>query len=88
MAGDVIATGGKIYYRHKDGTFHKGWLKVGEKWYYFDPVDLALVTTALKDIDGNVYYFNNYGQMMTNTVIEIAGYKIRIDGNGWCSIIE
>ena len=88
LAGDVIATGGKIYYRHKDGTFHKGWLKVGEKWYYFDPVDLALVTTALKDIDGNVYYFNNYGQMMTNTVIEIAGYKIRIDGNGWCSIIE
>ena len=41
-----------------------------------------------KDIDGKVYYFNDYGQMMTNTVIEIAGYKINIDGNGWCSVIE
>ena len=88
LAGDIVVTGDKIYYRHRDGTFHKAWLKVGEKWYYFDPVDSALVTTALKDIDGIVYYFNNYGQMMTNTVIKIAGYRINIDSNGACKLIN
>ena len=84
----AVTANGKVYYKNNDGTFHRGWKEEGGYWYYFDPTDLALVTTALKDIDGKVYYFNDYGQMMLNTVIEIAGYKIRIDGNGWCSVIE
>ena len=84
----AVTANGKVYYKNNDGSFHRGWKEEGGYWYYFDPIDLALVTTALKDIDGKVYYFNDYGQMMTNTVIEIAGYKINIDGNGWCSIIE
>lgn len=29
---------------------YRGWKEEGGYWYYFDPTDLALVTTALKDI--------------------------------------
>lgn len=85
---NVYNLNGKVYYKNNDGSFHRGWKEEGGDWYYFDPTDLALVTTALKDIDGKVYYFNDYGQMMANAVINIAGYKINIDGNGWCSVIE
>ena len=88
LAGDVIATGDKIYFRHKDGTFHRGWLKVGEKWYYFDPNTMGVVTNQLKEIDGLVYYFDKYGLMASNTILEIANYKIQVDSNGACRLIN
>ena len=88
LAGDVIATGDKIYFRYKDGTFYKGWLKVGKNWYYFDLTDLTLVINSLKDIDDKVYYFNNYGQMASNTILEIANCKIQVDSNGACKMIN
>ncbi len=84
----AINVNGKIYYKNDDGTFHRGWKAEGGYWYYFDPSDLALVTNTLKEIDGKVYYFNEHGQMLSNIVIDIAGYKINIDANGWCQLVE
>ena len=83
----AINVNGKIYYKNDDGTYHRGWKEELGSWYYFDPETLALVCSALKDIDGKVYYFNEYGQMVTNSIIEIAGIKIAIDNNGWCTAI-
>lgn len=83
----AINVNGKTYYKNDDGTFHTGWKEELGSWYYFDPENLALVRNALKDINGKVYYFNEYGQMLSNTIIEIAGTKIAIDKNGWCSVI-
>lgn len=37
--------------------------------------------------DIKVYYFNEYGQMLSNTIIEIVGTKIAIDKNGSCTVI-
>ena len=89
LAGDIIQTGDKIYYRHKSGTFHKGWLGLSNnKWYYFDPNDSTLATNTLKDIDGFVYYFDKYGVMMSDTNIELGGHKIKIDSMGRCQLVE
>ena len=88
VAGDIIVIGDNLYYRHSDGTFHKGWLGLSNGWYYFDPNNSVLVRNELKEIDGVVYYFDNYGIMLFNTIIEIAGYKIKIDENGYCTLIN
>ena len=84
----AINVNGKIYYKNDDDTFHRGWKAEGRYWYYFDTSDLALVTNALKEIDGYVYYFDKYGVMMSDTNIELGGYKIIIDGMGHCQLVE
>ena len=89
LAGDIIQTGDKIYFRHKSGTFHKGWLGLANnKWYYFDPSSLELVKNELKEIDGYVYYFDQYGVMMTNATVEIGWSRVKIDDKGRCQLLE
>lgn len=85
---DILVIGNRVYYRYKDGIFHKGWLKVGNSWYYFDPDTLGLVFNQLKEIDGLIYYFDSYGVMASNTIMEIANCKIQIDSNGACKVID
>ena len=84
----AVSANGKTYYKNADGTFHRGWKEENGYYYYFEPTTLALVTNELKDINGAIYYFNEYGQMERNKIIEIAGIKVKIDNSGICSVVS
>ena len=81
--------GDKWYYKKQDGSFKTGWQQDSNgKWFYFDPVDLSSIENQLKEIDGKVYYFNENGEMEANKIVNIAGYKINIDKDGICVLIN
>ena len=39
------------------GAQVRGWLQVGDKWYYLDPMDGAM-RTGIVEILNKLYYFN------------------------------
>ena len=54
----------------------------------FGEITYALVRNGLKNIDGIVYYFNEYVQMESNKIFNISGYNVAIDENGSCRIVD
>ena len=58
-------------------TFHQGWIKKGDLWYYM--LSDGFYAKQWKQIDGDWYYFDEYGQMAANKWI--AGeYYVGADG--------
>ena len=84
----AVNINGNTYYRNQDDTYYRGWKEENGSWYYFDEITYVLVRNGLKNIDGIVYYFNEYGQMESNKTINIAGYNVAIDENGSCRIVD
>lgn len=58
-----------------NGQLSHGWVKDGIDWYYFNE-DGTMKTNELCTIDGNIYYFRDWGGMQYN-----AWYQNPSDGN-------
>ncbi len=56
-AGWKMANGSWSYYG-TGGVLTKGWLKVQDNWYYFDPADGSMKTGWLQTADGSWYFLN------------------------------
>ena len=54
QAAGWVTLEGKVYYLKEDGTRYSGLLKLKGKYYDFSPS----LTYGLKEIKGNVYYFD------------------------------
>lgn len=69
----------------KDVTDAKGWIKVGNAYYYKES-DTYLYISGYKVIDGDYYYFRN-GIMCTNEVIGFYFYGAdgKRAGEGWAT---
>lgn len=91
-------------YIYSDGTYASGWQYINGNWYYFDPYDGACYvgecyktedgkwagdpTKSYHDINGERYYFDNNGALMTNTYVYSArGYTYYLDNNGHATMV-
>ena len=59
---------GKYYYFNNKNVLQKGFLKIGNYFYYFDPKDNGAMATGERTISGKTYYFNKKGRMQTGIV--------------------
>ena len=64
-AGDWVEDGRGWMYRYEDGTYHYGWLELGNKWYYLDSSGHC-VTNQSMTINGRSYLFDENGVMQDN----------------------
>lgn len=51
------------YYYRSNGALQKGWLQIGDSWYYFDENDGHMISSARKLMYGNYYHFKKDGTM-------------------------
>ena len=51
-------------------------MKWNEKWYYMDKN--GVMQTGFRVINGKTYYFNESGEMLTNTTVQ--GKRLGADG--------
>lgn len=75
------------YYARPSGVLERGWLEIGNTWYYFDEETCAMQTGWL-ELDGAAYYFDeSSGAMATGWHwIDGAWYSLRPTGvleRGW-----
>lgn len=75
------------YYARPSGVLERGWLEIGDTWYYFDEETCAMQTGWL-ELDGAAYYFDeSSGAMATGwRWIDGAWYSLRPTGvleRGW-----
>lgn len=75
------------YYARPSGVLERGWLEIGNTWYYFDEETCAMQTSWL-ELDGAAYYFDeSSGAMATGwRWIDGAWYSLRPTGvleRGW-----
>ena len=49
-------------------AFDDGWNRFGGKWYYY--IDKYTRSNYMAMIDGDYYYFDMYGKMVTNSLVE------------------
>lgn len=80
------------YYYRSDGALQKGWLQIGDSWYYFDENDGHMISSARKLMNGNYYHFKNDGTMASGWYSYTFGddssvtYYCGLDGkeyHGW-----
>lgn len=74
----TISAGGQIAYINPDGTYAKGFTKIGKKYYCFNQ-EGALVTGWIAAEDGSRYYASPAGNVGTTFGALKAGYK-KVDG--------
>ena len=79
-AGTPVVDGAK-YWINTDGSLSSGWLNLGGMRMYFRPDTFQSVENSFYEIDGNTYYFDQNGVMVTGTR-EIDGYLCTFDQNG------
>ena len=75
------------YYARPSGVLERGWLEIGDIWYYFDEETCAMQTGWL-ELDGAAYYFDeSSGAMATGwRWIDGVWYSLRPTGvleRGW-----
>ena len=51
------------WYFDEDGKMVTGWLRLGNTWYYLDTVSGRMYDNGLAQIDGQTYYFYDWGGM-------------------------
>lgn len=67
---------GKTYYIDADGSYHKGWLNINGKKYYFNKSTGVQVKGWTKDSKGRKRYFSrSTGEMVTGWVKSSTGKK-------------
>lgn len=57
-------------YTNDDGTFPVGWKYIDGYWYYFENGGFTRMTPL--EENGNVYYFNENGQLLTNQYVKVG----------------
>ena len=73
-------SGGRWWYRYKDGTYPKSeWKRIDGSWYYFD--GSGWMVTGWRSVSGTWYYFNSGGAMVTGWK-SISGSWYYFDSNG------
>ena len=69
------------YYQDENGANKKGWQYIGYEWYYLDSETYAM-TTGLREINGQKYFFNDDGSMVKDKIIIADGKKYYCDYDG------
>ena len=69
------------YYLQKRGKMKKGWLRLKGRYFFLDRKSGKMKTGWLKDTDGNTYYLNNEGVMVTGKQT-IGGRTYRFNSSG------
>lgn len=78
----VKNSAGKLCYTvNSAGTLAKGWLKIGNYWYYFNN-DGSMRIGWLKDAQGNYYYLQGNGRMRTGWTTTSKGAKYFFNASG------
>ena len=54
------------WYFDEDGKMVTGWLRLGNTWYYLDTVSGRMYDNGLAQIDGQTYYFYDWGGMASD----------------------
>lgn len=75
---------GKYYYYFKGSAgvrCQDGFVKLGDKQYYFNPKD-GHAHIGWLTLNGKKYYFNSKGVMYTNTTLSLGGKKYDVDAQG------
>ncbi|MGI5893172.1 MAG: leucine-rich repeat domain-containing protein [Candidatus Merdivicinus sp.] len=60
------------YYRKDDGSYHKGWLQLGDYWYYLDSSTGAM-TTGWQKIQNIWYYLDPQSGIMATGWLNLSG---------------
>lgn len=76
----VLYEAGK-YYRYQDGKKVRGWYKENGRWYYFLN-SFNRAENLWRKIDNNLYYFDQNGVMLTNTIANIKGITYKFNKGG------
>ena len=75
-----IASGGRWWYRHKDGGYTaSNWELIDGHWYYFDGA--GWMTTGWQLVGGTWYYMDGSGVMQTGW-LEQGGAKFYLNSSG------
>ncbi len=82
------------YFYDNQGNKYSGWLKWGNKWYYFDKnhaqFPCVMVTDCKQQIGGGIYFFDAGGVMQTGWVRRPEGWYYANGGgamlSGWHKI--
>ena len=75
-----IASGGRWWYRHKDGGYTaSNWELIDGHWYYFDGA--GWMTTGWQLVGGSWYYMDGSGAMQTGW-LEQGGTKYYLSSSG------
>ncbi len=70
------------FYAGENCAQHRGWLKLGNVWYYLLPDSGEMVASKMHMIDGKVYAFDNGGGMLSNRWFADHGKWYYFSGNG------
>ena len=81
------AEGRWIYYRAKaDGKLYVNeWYQNGSNWYYYGQGGRAAYQYT--NVNGNYYFFNSSGRMLTDTVVQGDGMAYLVDENGYATVL-
>lgn len=77
----------KDYYLKKDGVMATGWEKIGENWYYFDPVNGDMyynrwLEVPQKNQPSDWYFFDGNGIMFEERLLWTGGYYYYFEKGG------
>ena len=91
-------------YINPDGTSASGWEYIDGYWYYFDQYDGVCYTGncyrtadgllagdiehSFYNIDGNVYWFDMDGHLITNSYTRTLRSTYYVDNNGYASLVS
>lgn len=79
----MFVSNGKKYYVLENGRYFSGWIQLTADWrLYFDPNDACAAATGIREIDGEVYYFDSNGVMLQSVMPVVNGKKYLIGANG------
>ena len=70
------------YYAGETGAQRLGWQKVGNAWYYLDAETGRMLDGGLAEIDGETYYFYDWGGMANSWWMETEEGWYFFDGSG------
>ena len=73
----------KTYYITEEGTFAKGWQKVDDYWYYFDPSTSVMKTDGWNKINGKWFYLGEDGIMFSGTFYDENDYTYFFTKDGY-----
>lgn len=68
-----------------DKSQYRGWYQENGKWYCKSKSEGKNLTKSWVGTDGNTYYFDEQGVMVSNTTLKIEGKDYIFDENGACT---
>lgn len=73
-----------IYRAKENGVLYQNeWYQEYSDWYYYGSDGVA--ASGLQTLGNATYYFNSYGRMVTNTVVNQNGVAYIVDVNGYAT---